>query len=157
MRQVLNAIIAVLAILALSAAPATAQDKDVRVLVPDVPGGVIVSNCYRAVGEIYGRYTFDFCLKNRGTYSVRARGVRCDGRLNWDVRGARVEAQLRRTSCGGGVAWTGDSMTCRPSLVLGLIAGLLKQERPLLDNLICDYQPVRGSKEKPIRFVAHRR
>ena len=69
MRPGLNAIIALVAamVLTLSAGPAAAQDKDVRVLVPDVPGGVIVSNCYRAVGNIYGRYTFDFCLKNRGT------------------------------------------------------------------------------------------
>lgn len=159
MRQVLTTLIAALTaiVLVLTAGAASAQDADVRVIVPDVPGGVIVSNCYRAVGRIYGGYTFDFCLKRRGTYTVTGRNVRCEGRLNFDVKGVYVNVQLRRTSCGRGVAWSADTLSCRPSLVLGLIAGLLKQERPLLDNLICDYRPARGSGESPINFVAHRR
>lgn len=136
---------------------AAAVEKDVRVAVPDVPGGVIVSNCYFAVGKIYGKYDFSFCLKQRGTYSVRGDGLRCDGRLNWNVAGVFVQAQLKRVSCNKGIAWSADSMSCRPSLVLGLIAGLLKEKRPLLDNLICDYTPAKGTGQKKISFVAHRR
>ena len=138
-------------------AAVAAAEPDVRVVVPDVPGGVIVSNCYAAVGDIYGKYSFSFCLKHRGTYSVRGKGLRCDGRLNWGVSGVHVNAKLSRTSCGGGKAWSADSMSCRPSLLLGIIAGLLKEKRPLLDNLVCDYTPARGTGEKPISFVAHRR
>ena len=91
--------------------PAIAAEPEIRVIVPEVPGGVIVSNCYRAVGRIYDGYTFSFCLKQRATYSVRGNGVRCEGRLNWDVQGIFVQAKLRRTSCGNGVAWSADSMT----------------------------------------------
>ena len=76
--------------------------------------------------------------------------------LTWGVEGIFVQAKLRRTSCSAGVAWSADSMTCRPSLILGLIAGLLKEDRPLLDNLVCDYTPAKGTGEKKIRFVAHR-
>lgn len=159
MRRILNTFVATLAaiILVLSTGPAGAQDREVRVPVPEIPDGIIVSNCYRAVGPIYDRYTFDFCLRDRGTYTVTSRHLHCRGRLNWHVDGVYVQAKLRRTSCGDGMAWTGDSMSCRPSLVLGVIAGLLKQKRPMLDNLICDYRPVRGSGEQPISFVAHRR
>ena len=138
--------------------PSLAQaEPDVRVFVPDVPDGVIVSNCYRALGDVYGANRFEFCLKQRGTYTVRGSGgLRCNGRLTWGVEGIFVQAKLRRTSCGGGVAWSADSMTCRPSLLLGIIAGLLKQERPLLDNLVCDYTPATSTGEKKISFVAHR-
>lgn len=136
---------------------ALAAEADVRVVVPDVPGGVIVSNCYAAAGNIYDKYSFSFCLKHRGTYSVRGKGLRCDGRLNWSVSGIHINARLGRTSCGGGKAWSADSMSCRPSLLLGLIAGLLKEKRPLLDNLVCDYTPARSTGEKPISFVARRR
>ena len=126
-------------------------------MVPDVPGGIIVSNCYAAVGNIYNKYSFTFCLKQRGSYSVRGGGLRCDGRLSWKVSGIHVNARLSRVSCGSGKAWSADSMSCRPSLVLGFLAGLLKEKRPLLDNLICDYTPARGTGEKPVSFVAHRR
>ncbi len=132
-------------------------EPDVRVIVPDAPDGVIVSNCYRAVGNIYGKYTFDFCLKQRGTYQVRGAGVRCDGRLTWKVSGVYVLGQLRRTSGNKNVAWSADSFSCRPSLVLGFLGALLQQKRPLLDNLVCDYTPAKGTGQKPISFVAHRR
>jgi hypothetical protein len=133
-----------------------AVEADVRVFVPDAPNGVIVSNCYRAVGSVYGASTFEFCLKQHATYSVRGKGLRCNGRLNWQVQGIFVNAKLRRTTCGNGVAWSADSLSCRPSLVLGIIAGLLKQDRPLLDNLVCDYTPARGTGQKKTSFVAHR-
>jgi hypothetical protein len=156
MRQIFRAIAAAAAMLFLLAGQAVSAEPEVRVIVPEVPGGVIVSNCYRAIGRIYDGYTFSFCLKQRATYSVRGNGVRCEGRLNWDVQGIFVQAQLRRTSCGNGVAWSADHMTCRPSLLLGIIAGLLKQDRPLLDNLVCDYTPAKGTGEKKISFIAQR-
>ncbi len=131
-------------------------EPDVRVIVPDAPNGVIVSNCYRAVGNIYDKYTFDFCLKQRGAYKVTGGGVRCDGRLTWNVSGVEVKVRLQRTSCNRGVAWTGDSLQCRPSLLLGVISALLHQKRPLLDNLLCTYTPAKGTGKKQISFVAHR-
>lgn len=159
MRHLFRSIAALAAALLMvaSTVPSLAQgEPEVRVIVPEVPGGVIVSNCYRALGRIYDGYTFSFCLKQRATYSVRGHGVRCEGRLNWDVEGIHVEAQLRRTSCGNGVAWSADSMVCRPSLLLSIISNLLGQDRPLLDTLRCDYTPAKGTGEKKITFVAQR-
>jgi hypothetical protein len=159
MRRVLKLLLSFLSagLMALAVtAPVAAAEADVRVFVPDVPGGVIVSNCYRAVGNVYGARTFEFCLKQRGTYTARGNGLRCNGRLNWDVSGLSVDIKLRRTSCGGGVAWSADRLSCRPSLLLGIIASLLKQDRPLLDNLVCDYSPAPGTGAKKMSFVAHR-
>ncbi|MBN9306316.1 MULTISPECIES: hypothetical protein [unclassified Devosia] len=157
MRQLANMLAVLAACLFIFTSAASAVERDVRVAVPDVPGGVIVSNCYAAVGNIYDKYSFSFCLKHRGTYSVRGGGLRCDGRLNWNVAGVFVDVRLSRTSCNKGMAWTADTMTCRPSLVLGFIAGLLKEKRPLLDNLVCEYTPAKGTGHKKISFIAHRR
>jgi len=156
MRQMVRSVAALAATFLMFAGHAAAAEADVRVFVPDAPDGVIVSNCYRAVGSVYGASTFEFCLKQRATYSVRGKGLRCNGRLDWKVDGIYVNAKLRRTTCGNGVAWSADSLSCRPSLVLGIIAGLLKQKRPLLDNLVCDYTPARGTGGKKMSFVAHR-
>lgn len=157
MRTLFRSIAALVAALLFAFPSALAAEADVRVFVPDVPDGVIVSNCYRALGDVYGASRFEFCLKQKATYTVRGKGgLRCNGRLNWSVDGIFVNAKLRKTSCGNGVAWSADRMTCRPSLVLGIIAGLLKQERPLLDNLVCDYTPAKGTGAKKISFVAHR-
>lgn len=157
MRHVFRSIAALAAALVMLAGQAAAAEPDVRVFVPDVPDGVIVSNCYRAVGSVYGANRFEFCLKQRATYTVRgAGGLRCNGSLSWRVEGLFVQAKLRRTTCGNGVAWSSDTMSCRPSLLLGIIAGLLKQDRPLLDNLVCDYTPAPGTGAKKSSFVAHR-
>lgn len=156
MRQLSRVFAAFAAMLLFITSAAFAAEPDVRVAVPDVPGGVIVSNCYAAVGRIYNDYDFSFCLKKRGTYSVRG-ALRCDGRLNWSVSGVFVNARLTRVSCNKGMAWTADTLSCRPSLVLGLLAGLLKEKRPLLDNLVCDYTPAKGTGHKKISFIAHRR
>lgn len=135
---------------------AYAQGNETRVIVPDVPGGAIVSGCYRSSGRIYGKYRLEFCLLQRGTYSVSGGGVRCNGRLDWTGRGTTVNVQLRRTSCGNGVAWSADTMTCRPNLVLGLLALILDPNRPFLSSLVCDYRPVEGSNERPTRFTVRR-
>ena len=157
LRLFLTSILSAL-LLSLSAlAPAMAVEPDVRVFVPDVPGGVVVSNCYWSVGPIYGKQSISFCLKQNGTYRITGGGANCSGRLTWKVQGPGVAIQLRRTSCGRGVAWSADSIYCRPSLVLGFIASLLKEKRPLLDNLKCDYTPARGTGYKKTSFVAHRR
>ena len=134
---------------------AFAQGNETRVIVPDVPGGAIVSGCYRANSRIYGNYTFAFCLQQRGTYTVTGGGVRCNGRLDWTGQGAQVSVQLRRTSCGNGVAWSADSMNCRPNLVLGLLALILNPNRPFLSSLTCTYTPVPGT-AAPTRFTARR-
>lgn len=138
----------------LSVTSVFAQGAETRVIVPDAPNGVIVSGCYEAVGRIYQKYRFEFCLKQRGTYEVRGGGVRCDGRLNWNVRGASVNVELRRSRCGNGVAWSADTMTCKPNLLLGIL-GLLS-DKPFLNALQCDYRPAKGSGEKPSRFVVRR-
>ena len=142
------------------ASNAMAEDITTRVIVPDAPGGALVAGCYRVPGPIYKSYHFSFCLEQRGTYEVSGGGVYCHGRLNWSGRGAVVSVQLKRTSCGNGVAWSADSMTCRPN---GLFSGLLPRvivhnfpNLPSLGGLRCDYRPAPGSREKPISFVARR-
>lgn len=132
------------------------QGNETRVIVPDVPGGAIVSGCYRSTGRIYGKHRFEFCLQQRGNYAVSGGGVRCDGRLDWSGRGAEVSVQLQRTSCGNGVAWSADTMNCRPNLVLGLLALILDPKRPFLSSLTCTYTPIAGSNERPTRFTARR-
>ena len=52
MRNGLRSIIAAIAALLLLASQVAAAEADVRVFVPDVPDGVIVSNCYRALGDV---------------------------------------------------------------------------------------------------------
>lgn len=135
---------------------AFAQGNETRVIVPDLPGGAIVSGCYRSNARIYGKYRFSFCLQQRGSYSVSGGGVNCNGRLDWSGRGAEVSVQLRRTSCGNGVAWSADTMTCRPNLVLGLLALIINPNRPFLSSLTCNYNPVAGSGEGPTRFTVRR-
>jgi len=135
---------------------AFAQGNETRVIVPDLPGGAIVSGCYRSSGRIYGKYRFEFCLQQRGSYAVSGGGVRCSGRLDWSGRGAEVSVQLRRTSCGNGVAWSADTMTCRPNLLLGLLALIVNPNRPVLSSLTCNYTPVAGSGERPTRFTVRR-
>jgi hypothetical protein len=155
--RLLTSFAAAIVFVAASIVPALAVESDVRVLVPDVPGGVIVSNCYRAAVRIYDGFRFDFCLKQRGTYTASKVGVRCEGRLTWGVDGIWVNAKLRRTSCGGGKAWSADSLSCRPSILLSFLGNLIGDDRPLLDRLICDYTPAKGTGEKKITFVANRR
>ncbi|MET3924946.1 hypothetical protein [Devosia sp. 2618] len=134
---------------------AFAQGNETRVIVPDLPGGAIVSGCYRSTGRIYGKYRIEFCLQQRGTYFVSGGGVLCDGRLDWTGRGAEVRVQLRRTSCGNGVAWSADTMTCRPNLLLGLLGLIVSPDRPFLSSLTCNYTPVAG-RDGPTRFTARR-
>lgn len=131
------------------------QSNETRVVVPDLPGGAIVSGCYRSANRIYGKYNFEFCLQQRGTYAVSGGGVRCSGRLDWTGRGAEVNVQLRRTSCGNGVAWSADQMNCRPNLLIGLLALIVDPKRPFLTALTCSYTPVAGT-QGPIRFTARR-
>jgi len=134
---------------------AYAQGNDTKVIVPDLPGGAIVSGCYRSNNAIYGKYRFEFCLQQRGSYVVTGGGVRCNGRLDWSGRGAEVSVQLRRTTCGNGVAWSADTMTCRPNLLLGLLALIINPNRPVLSSLTCSYYPAAGS-EAPTRFTVRR-
>jgi hypothetical protein len=154
MRVLLRSIAAFAAVFMLFAGPVRAAEADVFVLVPEVPGGVIVSNCYRAVGRVHGATRFEFCLRQRGTYVAVGSGFRCEGRLDWSVSGVYVNIQLRAVSCGGGVAWSPDTIRCRPNLLLGFIAGLLGQDRPLLDRLSCTYRPSSGASSTT--FVARR-
>ena len=153
--RVLFRLMAALAVALLAlAGPVRAAEADVFVLVPEVPGGVIVSNCYRAVGRVQGATRFEFCLRQRGTYTAVGTGFRCDGRLDWSVSGIYVNIQLRATSCGRGVSWSPDTMRCRPNLLLGFLAGLLGQDRPLLDNFSCTYRPSSGGSSST--FIARR-
>lgn len=117
--------------------PSIGQDASALVIVPDHPGGVGVSGCYRANQPLYGPYILTFCLERRGTYEIRGGGVRCDGRLTWRTSGRDVLVDIQRTSCGGGVAWEAATMDCRPTgRSLGPIGQLLR-----LAAMRCTYRP----------------
>ncbi|MBN9333048.1 hypothetical protein [Devosia sp.] len=133
---------------------ATAQDASTMVLVPDAPGGsALVSGCYQADRALYGANRFSFCLERRGSYSVRAQGVRCEGRLDWRASGRDVTIDLRRQSCSGRMAWAAATITCRPRGLIDLILSeifknqgqnnerVLVPDRPQVGSLRCTYRP----------------
>ncbi|RYE60803.1 MAG: hypothetical protein EOP20_01490 [Hyphomicrobiales bacterium] len=148
------------------ASGALAQDAEARVLVPDAPGGsALVAGCYQADRTLYGSNRLSFCLERRGTYSVRASGVRCEGRLSWQVSGRDVTMDLRRESCTGGVAWAAATITCRPQGIIDLIlteilkpqnnGRVLVPDQPRVGALRCTYRPtVPGTRNAT--FVARR-
>ena len=138
------------------AAPALAQDASTRVIVPDVPGGALLSGCYRVTQRLYGPYRMDFCLEQRGTYTVTGGGVRCNGRLDWNARGRDVSVNLRRSSCGNGVAWSADRMSCRGSgIFAGILGRIIVPDLPVLGALRCTYTPTAGN-QRPVSIVARR-
>lgn len=138
------------------AAGENAPSKEPRVVVPNVPDGAKVTGCYDSIGVIYGKYNFDFCLKERqkGFYKVRGNGIACNGRLNWDTNGPGIDIRFQRTSCGRKFSWSADTAWCRPNLLLGLFN--LVNESGHLSGLTCDYKPKAGTDEKPIVFGAKR-
>jgi hypothetical protein len=137
--------------------PTYAQDASTRVIVPDAPGGgASFAGCYQVQQRLYGPYRMTFCLERPGTYQVRGGRVRCDGRLTWNVRGRDINIQLRRTSCGGGVAWSGDSMSCRGAgLLPAFLARIIVPDFPVLQTLRCTYTPS-VSGERPTQITARR-
>ncbi len=146
-----------------AASAATAQDANTRVLVPDAPNGALVSGCFQADRNLYGQ-GLTFCLERRGTYQISGNGVRCDGRLDWNVAGAQVNIDLRRQSCNRGVAWAAASITCRPQGLLDKILTdifrkqnerVLVPDVPVVGALRCTYHPtVPGNRQQS--FVAKR-
>lgn len=136
--------------------PTYAQDMNTRVIVPDVPGGALFTGCYQVQQRLYGPYRMSFCLEQRGTYSVRGGGVRCEGRLNWSAKGRDININLQRTSCGNGVAWSADRLTCRGgNLLPAFLARIIVPDLPVLQTLRCTYTPsVRN--EKPVQITARR-
>ncbi|MGV3492003.1 MAG: hypothetical protein ACO1OG_11845 [Devosia sp.] len=148
-----------------TALPVAAQDMNVTVIVPDAPGGARFTGCYTVNQRLYGPYRMSFCLEQRGTYTVRGGGVTCNGRLDWDVSGRTIEVDLRRTSCGNGVAWSADSMSCTGTSLFGgkgigaaigqALAKVIVPNVPTIRGLSCTYYPdARG--EKPTKITADR-
>ena len=138
------------------APPVMAQDANTRVIVPDVPGGALLSGCYRITERLYGPYRMVFCLEQRGTYTVTGRGVECNGRLNWSAQGRDVSINLRRSSCGNGVAWSADRLSCRGTgLFAGILARIIVPDLPAIGALRCTYTPTAGN-ARPTTVVARR-
>ena len=136
--------------------PTYAQDMNTRVIVPDVPGGALFTGCYNVQQRLYGPYRMSFCLEQRGTYTVRGGGVRCDGRLTWSASGRDINIQLKRTSCGNGVAWSADRMSCRGGgLLPAFLARIIVPDLPVLQTLRCTYTPSVKS-ERPMQITARR-
>ncbi len=162
------ALISLLVMFSASLGAAQVEGNDARVAVPDVPGGALVSGCYRADRNLYGPYRLTFCLQRRGIYAVRGDGLRCDGTLTWNITGRDVNIALRRQSCNRRLAWAGANIVCRPrdalDLLLDELVGKLQRsgdkrlvvpENPSVARLVCTYSPtVAGN--RPFRFFAIR-
>jgi len=105
---------------AASAAGASAQVAQPRVLVPQVPIPASqdrISGCWSGERLIYGPYPFSFCSNGEyGSYQVRGGGLSCDGSVNV-ARGPgnTVTVNLSRSQCNGWTDWSADSLVCRPS------------------------------------------
>lgn len=146
--------------------PAVAAEDDMSamIIVPDAPGGARFSGCYTVSQRLYGPYRMDFCLEQRGTYTVKGGGVTCNGKLNWDANGKFIDIDLKRTPCGNGVAWSADSMTCTGSGLFGkgiggaigkALAQVIVPNIPTISKLSCTYYPsVKG--EQPTKITANR-
>ena len=151
---------------------ARAQTTEPRVVVPDAPGGAVVSGCYRADRPLYGPYRLDFCLRytGRGTYSVKGPELVCEGRLTWRAEGDTVTIALRRQSCNLGRAWAAAEVTCRPrSLLSAILDELIRElvgrdgqrprvvvpDSPTVGRLNCTYYPTVNA-AAPRQFFANR-
>lgn len=138
------------------APPALAQNADARIIVPDVPGGALLAGCYSITQRLYGPYRMQFCLEQRGSYSVTGGGVACNGRLNWSARGRDLRIDLRRATCGNGVAWSADHMECRGAgLFAGIIARIFAPNSKVIGALRCTYTPAAGH-QSPVTVTARR-
>jgi len=151
---------------ALPARMAAAQDLNATIIVPDAPRGAKFAGCYQISEKLYGPYRMDFCLEQRGSYKVRGGGVSCRGDLYWTANGQNIFIQLRRTSCGNGVAWSADSMTCQGISLFGkkggtaakvgeAIARITVPDLPSVGSLRCTYDPSEP-REKKMRVTANR-
>jgi hypothetical protein len=148
----------------LTTLPAAAQDMNATVIVPDAPGGARFTGCYSIAQRLYGPYRMDFCLEQRGSYNVRGGGVVCDGRLDWSASGRNINIDLRKSSCGNGVAWSADSMVCQGTTLFGggikgaignALAKVIVPNVPTLTGLSCTYYPdARG--KSPTQITARR-
>jgi len=152
-RNLLQALLFALIAATFVASPASSQE--VRVIVPDHPGGIPVNGCFNANRPLFGPYRFSFCLERRGTYSVRGGGVRCEGQISWRTSGRDILVDIRRTSCGGGRAWEAATMDCRHvGGLLGRLAGRVL-DIPRLSSLRCTYHPSVPNRGTPT-FTANR-
>ena len=122
---------------------AYAEGASTRVVVPDRPQTPAGGGCYQIAERLYGPYTMNFCLTNRGSYRVTGGGLNCSGSLTWSVSGGRtINVRLQRTSCGRGKAWSADSMSCQGLGFLGsIVAKVVIPDVPGLSNLRCTYTP----------------
>ncbi|MCX7889548.1 MAG: hypothetical protein N2422_07430 [Rhodobacteraceae bacterium] len=155
MKSFLTSLTAAVAVLALSlagggAARAQVNDEMARVVVPDKPDGVLVAGCYKADRKLYGPYAFTFCLKRRGAYAASGGGLKCEGKLDWQVEGRRrVEIDLARGRCNGNKAWAAAQVSCKAltpeqELLLALLG-----DRQKAGGLRCTYYPtVQGEPDR---------
>jgi len=151
--HVLRLLCALLVMAGLFSGPSLAQE--LRVIVPDHPGGIPVSGCFRADRPLFGPYQLTFCLDRRGTYQVRGGGIRCDGQLTSRTSGRDILVDIHRTSCGNRRAWEAATMECRHTGgLLGQLAGRIL-DVPRLSSLRCTYHPSVPNRG-PRTFTANR-
>lgn len=147
-----------------AALPAAAQDMNATIIVPDAPKGARFTGCYRIAEDLYGPYRMRFCLQQQGSYRVKGQGVTCNGELNWSARGRIISIDLKRTSCGNGVAWTADTITCQGTTLFGkgvkakigeVVTKIIVPDFPTISGLACTYFPNLAN-AKPKNVTAQR-
>lgn len=93
--------------------PSLSMAQDAPAVVPDPP--VREQVCYSANQPIFVSYQFVFCLNRPGSYSANGGEITCEGRMSWRPAGRSVLANMHPASCGGGIAFEGAQMDCRPA------------------------------------------
>jgi hypothetical protein len=161
-------LLAAATLLASATLPASAQERNPRIMVPHergptswvpTPSGGI-DGCWTADHRLYGRYRLTFCTNGYvgSTYTVSGGGLNCHGPLYWHQSWGTYVFRMSRTHCGWNTDWTADKFTCR--LTGG---GWDERSGPRVavpsdygrSRLDCDYQPAVWTYPQT-SFSAHR-
>lgn len=99
------------------------------------PGGGWGGYADCASTRVHDSYRLTIC--EDGRYSVRGAGLSCSGNFSWHSTYGGVRITLRRSACGSGTDWSGDTIRC---------SGFVWNRRDLIDKIstgTCTYFPTR--------------
>lgn len=99
------------------------------------PGGGWGGYARCASTRVHDSYRLTLC--DDGGYSVRGAGLSCQGSFNWQSTYGGVRINLRRSACGSGTDWSGDTIRC---------SGFVWNRRDLINKIssgTCTYFPTR--------------
>lgn len=113
------------------------------------PGGGYGGYGRCSAAYVHKNYRLTLCTD--GQYSVRGGGLHCDGSYAWRSSYGGVRIDLRRSPCGSGTDWSGDTIRC---------SGWAHNRHDLIRKLSygsCVYFPTReaagdGYRPQPVYF-----